>query len=142
MTGRESVSGASGGCLCGSVRFTVRGPMRPTAVACHCTTCRKFTGGLWIGTCAHRDHVAIEHGDTLTWYQSSPEGKRAFCALCGSSLFWEGDGEPHWSIAAGALDEPTGLRLAVHSWISESADFWSFDPEIPRKPGPSGLREP
>ncbi len=75
--------------------------------------------------CARREHVHIERGDT-----------------CGSSLFWEGDDEPLWSIAAGSLDEPTGLRLAVHSWTSESADYWSFDPGIPLKPGPSGLREP
>jgi len=133
---------ASGRCLCGSVKFSIRGPLRPTAVACHCTTCRRFTGGLWVGTSASRDHVDIERGETLTWYQSSPEGRRGFCGRCGSSLFWEGDGEPLWSIAAGSLDEPTGLKLAVHSWTAESADYWSFDPGIPRKPGPSGLKGP
>jgi len=133
---------ATGRCLCGAVRYSIRGPLRPTAVCCHCTTCRRFTGGLWIGTTAHRDHVDLERNETLNWYQSSPEGRRAFCGRCGSSLFWEGDGEPLWSIAAGSLDEPTGLKLAVHSWTAESADYWSFDPGIPRKPGPSGLREP
>jgi hypothetical protein len=133
---------ASGRCLCGSVRFAIRGPLRPNAVACHCRSCRRFTGGLWVGACAHRDHVEIEQGDTLHWYQSSRDAKRGFCARCGSSLFWEGDGEPLSSIAAGSLDEPTGLMLAVHSWTAEKADFWSFDPGIPRKPGPSGLRGP
>jgi len=133
---------ASGCCLCGAVRFRIVGPLRPTAVACHCTSCRRFTGGLWVGTCARREHVRIDQGDTLTWYQSSPDARRGFCRRCGSSLFWEGDNEPLWSIAAGSLDEPTGLALAVHSWTAESADYWSFDPGIPRKPGPSGLRGP
>ena len=142
MTENQAQVRASGRCLCGAVRFTIRGPLRPTAVACHCTSCRRFTGGLWVGTCAHREHVHIERGDTLTWFRSSPDAKRAFCGRCGSSLFWEGDDEPLWSIAAGSLDEPTGLKLAVHSWTAESADYWSFDPGIPRKPGPSGLRRP
>ena len=56
---------ATGRCLCGAVRFSIRGPLRSSAVACHCTTCRKFTGGLWVGTCARKEHVIIERGDTL-----------------------------------------------------------------------------
>ena len=142
MTVNQAEARATGRCLCGGVRFTIRGPLRSAAVACHCTTCRRFTGGLWVGTCACREHVDIERGETLTWYRSSPDARRAFCSRCGSSLFWEGDDEPLWSIAAGSLDEPTGLSLAVHSWTAESADYWSFDPGIPRRPGPSGLREP
>jgi hypothetical protein len=130
MTENQAEARATGRCLCGAVRFTVRGPLRSTAVACHCTSCRRFTGGLWVGTCARREHVQIECGDTLTWFRSSPDARRAFCGRCGSSLFWEGD------------DEPTGLKLAVHCWTAESADCGSFDPGIPRKPGPSGLREP
>ncbi|MEX1994410.1 MAG: GFA family protein [Steroidobacteraceae bacterium] len=133
---------ASGRCLCGGVRFAIRGALRQSAVACHCTTCRRFTGGLWVGTCARREHIVFECDKTLRWFRSSPDAQRAFCSRCGSSLFWEGDDEPLWSIAAGSLDEPTGLRLAVHSWTAESADYWSFDPGIPKTPGPSGLREP
>ncbi|MGH8134954.1 MAG: GFA family protein [Steroidobacteraceae bacterium] len=142
MTGKPADVRATGRCLCGAVRFSIRGPLRSSVVACHCTTCRKFTGGLWAGTCARKEHVIIERGDTLKWYRSSAEAQRGFCGNCGSSLFWEGDDEPLWSIAAGSLDEPTGLRLAVHSWTEESADYWSFDPAIPKVPGPSGLREP
>ena len=142
MANESSAIRATGRCLCGAVQFTIRGPLRPTAVACHCRTCRKFTGGLWVGTCVRTEHVVIERGDTLKWYRSSAEAQRAFCGDCGSSLFWQGDDAPLWSIAAGSLDEPTGLRLAVHSWTSESADYWSFAPDIPTRPGPSGLREP
>jgi hypothetical protein len=42
------------------------------AVACHCTSCRKFTGGI----CARKEHVFIERGDTLKWYRSSAEAQR------------------------------------------------------------------
>ena len=52
------------------------------------------------------------------------------------------DRGPLMSIAAGALKPPTGLRLAVHSWTARRADYWSFDPKLPRKKGPSGLGPP
>jgi hypothetical protein len=34
---------ATGGCLCGAVRYEVRGPLRPV-VYCHCTQCRRTSG--------------------------------------------------------------------------------------------------
>ena len=142
MTGPEPAVRATGRCLCGAVRYSIRGELRSEAVACHCTSCRRSSGGIWVTTAARREHVVIERGDALRWFRSSAWARRGFCGECGSSLFWEGDDEPAWSIAAGSLDEPTGLRLAVHSWTDESADYWSFDPGIPRKPGPSGLPRP
>src|SRR5918998_688452 len=33
----------TGGCLCGAVRYEVRGPLRPV-VDCHCTMCRRTSG--------------------------------------------------------------------------------------------------
>jgi hypothetical protein len=38
-------------------------------------TCRKFTGGIWVGTCARQEHIIIERGDTLKWYRSSAEAQ-------------------------------------------------------------------
>jgi hypothetical protein len=33
----------TGGCLCGAIRYEVRGPLRPV-VDCHCTMCRRTSG--------------------------------------------------------------------------------------------------
>ncbi|MBA3564256.1 MAG: GFA family protein [Gammaproteobacteria bacterium] len=116
--------------------------MRSTVTACHCRSCRRFTGGLWTGTVARQEHVVIEESGSLKWYQSSAHAKRAFCSNCGSSLFWQGLEEPLFSIAAGSLDEPTGLKLACHGWTSEAADYWDFSPDVPLRSGPSGLGPP
>jgi hypothetical protein len=133
---------AAGGCLCGAVRFTVRGPIRRTVTACHCSTCRRFSGGLFAGTVIARSSLALERDAGLKWYQSSEHGRRGFCGECGASLFGETEGEPLMAISAAALDEPTGLVLATQSWISECADFWRFGPEVLLKDGPSGLGGP
>ena len=34
---------ATSDCLCGVVRYEVRGPLRPV-IACHCTQCRRTSG--------------------------------------------------------------------------------------------------
>ena len=124
---------ASGQCLCGGVRYQVRGPLR-AVVECHCQTCRRFTGGLWNATAARREHVTFTEEGTLKWYQSSEHVKRGFCAECGSSLFWNRDDRPYLGITAGTLNEPTGLKLAARIFTADPADYYDFSPDIPRHP--------
>ncbi len=121
---------ASGQCLCGNVRYEVRGPLRPV-IECHCRTCRRFTGGLWNATAARRADVTIHEGGTLKWYRSSPAVRRGFCGNCGSSLFWSRDDRPYLGITAGTLNEPTGLKLAARIFTAETADYYHFSPDIP-----------
>ncbi len=77
----------SGGCLCGSVRYTVTNPAN-CVIHCHCSRCRKGHGGL-VTTCAivSRGTLVIEQGiDNLTTFAHPPEVKREFCRTCGCSL--------------------------------------------------------
>ena len=124
---------AAGQCLCGSVRYEVRGPLRPI-VECHCRTCRRFTGGLWHATAARRKDITLHDGGTLQWYQSSEHVQRGFCGQCGSSLFWNREDRPYLGITAGTLNEPTGLRLAARIFTSETGDYHDFSAELPQVP--------
>ena len=130
-----------GACLCGSVRFHFRGALRPTVSACHCRTCRKFSGGVFVSAAAWRKDLVLDRSRTLKWFRSSRWARRGFCSRCGSSLFWMPDHGPMMSIAAGALIEPTGLRLAAHGWTQYRADYWRFA-GVARKKGPSRLGPP
>ena len=112
----------TGGCLCGAVRFTVVGPMRPV-VACHCSQCRRASGNYVAATSAPRGAVDVA-GD-LAWFESSAEARRGFCPRCGSNLFWDGPGA-NLSIMAGALDQPTGLRLAGHIFCGDRGDWYDL----------------
>ncbi|MEO1143405.1 MAG: GFA family protein, partial [Pseudomonadota bacterium] len=70
-----------GSCNCGEITWEATGEMREI-VACHCSQCRKQTGLYYAATNVADDCLTV-HGESLTWYQSSPEAKRGFCNTCG-----------------------------------------------------------
>ena len=103
-----ALPGRTGGCLCGAVRYEVRGALRPV-VMCHCTQCRRMTGHVMAATGARHADFRLLSEDGLGWYASSAEARRGFCTRCGSTLFWQGVGRDYVSIAAGTLDDSSGL---------------------------------
>ncbi len=132
----------SGRCLCGEVQYEVRGALRPV-IACHCNTCRRFTGGIWMATAARREHLTILGEGSLSWYQSSARARRGFCAHCGANLFLDHAGRPYRVITAGTLNKPTGLNLAVHIFTDEAGDYYELTDDVQKNPdGRHGLRDP
>jgi len=125
---------ATGGCLCGAVRYEVRGPLRQV-VACHCEQCRRTSGHFVAATAARHEHFRLVKPDGLTWYRSSAEARRGFCRNCGSSLFWEPDDRRHISIMAGTLDRPTGLAMAGHLFAAAADDYYRITDGLPQFPG-------
>ncbi|MEO8738198.1 MAG: GFA family protein [Casimicrobiaceae bacterium] len=123
---------ASGGCLCGAVRFEVSGELRHV-IMCHCTMCRKAHGHVGAYTATAKDALRITQARGLRWYASSPIARRGFCAACGSSLFWEPAAKDYVSIAAGALDNPAGLATALQIHVDSAGDYYPIDPSIPQR---------
>jgi hypothetical protein len=115
-------TGHTGGCLCGAVRYEVRGALRPI-VMCHCGQCRRMTSHLMAATAARKRDFHLADGAPVQWYDSSSEARRAFCARCGSTLFWQGAGRDFLSIAAGTLDEPDGLEIVCHIHVADKAPY-------------------
>jgi hypothetical protein len=122
---------ATGGCLCGAVRYEVSGPLRDI-VACHCGMCRRQTGSFVHATAARLAEFRVTEARGLAWYRSSPAAQRGFCRLCGSSLFWQAAGQPTVSIMAGSLDSTDGLRLAEHICVADKAGYYRLDDGLPQ----------
>ena len=121
----------TGGCLCGSVRYEARAALRPI-VMCHCTQCRRMTGHCLAATAArHADFRLLAQGE-LHWYASSAEGRRGFCARCGSTLFWQGAGRDYISIAAGTLDDDHGLQVAWHIFVGDKGAYYEIRDAAPQ----------
>ncbi|MGF1609653.1 MAG: GFA family protein [Kiloniellales bacterium] len=134
MSNQQARASHGGGCLCGAVRYLVRGPLRPV-VACHCSQCRRSSGHFVAATACRREHLEITGPDDLAWYRSSPGARRGFCQRCGSSLFWQSEGNPNTSIMAGTLDQPTGLTTAVHIFVEDAGDYYEVPQDAPHIEG-------
>jgi hypothetical protein len=81
---------ATGSCLCGTVRYTIRGEA-VRFYHCHCSRCRKATGT------GHATNLMVAPADSLTWTSGGdllasyrvPEAERfrtCFCPQCGSQM--------------------------------------------------------
>jgi hypothetical protein len=127
----------TGGCLCGGVRYRVRGRLRPV-VNCHCGQCRRTHGHFAAYTTASKVMLELLEEAGLRWYGSSPGVRRGFCGTCGGSVFWERADGPTVSIAAGTLDAPTGLATVGHIYTAEAGDYYAVVDGLPRFAGSDG----
>ena len=125
---------ATGRCLCGAVRYEVRGSLRDV-VNCHCEECARWNGGVGAYAAASAGDLVIT-GASLRWIESprSDRGaRRGFCGECGSSLFWDPSDSDSISIAAGTLDRPTGLQTVGHWYTHQLGDYYRLPADgLPR----------
>jgi hypothetical protein len=122
---------ASGGCLCGAVRYQVRGALRPV-IFCHCRSCRRSSGHFVAATACARNELVVTVGDALRWYDSSSWARRGFCSRCGSNLFWEPKGKDYVSIMAGSLDSDAGLTAREHIFVGEAGGYYRIGDGLPQ----------
>ncbi len=133
MTDGDACGAKGGGCLCGSVRYEITGPMRPV-LACHCTQCLRTHGHYASYTSVRLDDIAIHGEQDLAWYTSSDIARRGFCRVCGSRLFWECFGRGDLAVAAGTLDIPTGLSTIAHIFVDDRSDYYEIPEDIEQWP--------
>lgn len=108
-----------GGCLCGAVRFTARVHKREVR-PCACQQCQRQNGGPWFDVPSSAD---IDWQGLPTVYRSSDHATRGFCKRCGSTLYWQQDGEEP-ALSHGAMDEPDGWRLLALEYPEELPDAY------------------
>src|SRR5436305_10649265 len=100
----------TGGCLCGSVRYSCEADPVVQA-ACHCADCQRQTGSPFsVVVGVPREAFTVE-GDTLASFSTTGEDhgretQRNFCSACGSPLFSLSPLAPEIVlIKAGSLDD-------------------------------------
>jgi hypothetical protein len=128
-----------GSCLCGAVRFEVTAPFL-RANYCHCSRCRKHSGAgaLAQGRVPREGFHLLSGEDVIEAYRPDAGMTKAFCRVCGSSLFggtWPDGREV--SIRLGALDDDPSIRPQYHSFVASTA-AWEQVPDdgLPRFDGP------
>ncbi|MBT2263380.1 GFA family protein [Rhodococcus erythropolis] len=104
---------------------------------CHCGDCRRWHGSLCAGSVVQRHQLDVSPDASLSWFKnptSERHASRAFCSTCGSSLFWVPEEGHLVCIAAGTLDQPSGLKRTRHLFVSQWADYWSYQGDLPGHP--------
>lgn len=121
----------AGGCLCGAIRFTASAIT--DAGYCHCATCRRHSGApVSAYATVPGDRFEITRGEPAL-YPSSERGRRAFCAACGSVLWFADDRE--LSINLGALDDPAAVEPRVHIYIESQLPWLEHGDLLPAYEG-------
>jgi hypothetical protein len=116
-----------GGCLCGDIRFEIKGPIH-FPHTCSCKMCQRHSGSLtqvWVEV--PRDQVTWTGtaGKPATW-RSSAGSSRAFCKTCGSTI-GAIDDKPVVAFTIGTFDSNTRQELMPqsHSFRAKRPKWWS-----------------
>lgn len=102
-----------GGCLCGAVRYVLKGEPRAVAI-CHCTHCQKQSGSVLSFNVVIREADYEQSGETKVYVDQGDSGQpvyRHFCGRCGSPIFTTVAEAPGKVVVrAGTLDSLEGLQ--------------------------------
>lgn len=113
----------TGACACGAVRYEVTGELTKVTF-CHCSKCRRWHGHVGAYTAVERAGFRLVEQRGLKWHAVNATVRRGFCGECGSSLFWDEDGDARMSLCAGTLDAPTGLVPKAHIYVGSQGDYY------------------
>ena len=122
----------AGGCLCGAIRFAVRGEALLTAL-CHCSICRRAAGAPAVAWAMFPlEAFRLERG-ALAVYASSPGVARGFCGRCGTTLSFMADFIPGLiDLTIASFDEPAALPPQLHMWERKRLPWLVLGDDLPR----------
>lgn len=132
------MSEMSGGCLCGTVRFTAS-DVETDYYACHCGMCRRWSGGPFLG--ASVAGVRFEGEESISVCESSKWAERGFCSRCGSNLFFRAKSPVHYVMCVGAFDDAGAFRLVGEIYIDHKAGGYDFAGDLSRQTEAEFLEE-
>jgi len=122
------MSDKTGGCLCGAVRFNLTDPTERFG-ACHCEMCRRWTGSALLEFAHPRAAMTLEGEDDIATRQTSDWAERAWCAKCGSGLWYRltYPGAPdELQLPIGLLDDPNGMNFDSEIFIDCKPDSYAY----------------
>jgi hypothetical protein len=131
------MTGMTGGCFCGNLRYSVNAEPLFSAV-CHCKSCQKQTGSAFrIVVAAPRVAVSLK-GAQRTHTRMGDSGQQVinrFCPDCGSTAVIEPAAFPKISIIpAGTLDETSWLKPAMEIYCDDAQSWVQLGGGMQRVP--------
>ena len=111
------------------MRFTAR--LTGTSFgACHCPMCRKWTGSALLGITVPADNIEWQGAEHIAKRQSSGWGERAWCADCGSPVWFRVTVDSPYAgtieLPVGTFDNANGLTMTNEIYIDFKPDSYAF----------------
>jgi hypothetical protein len=122
----------TGGCHCGAIRYEVTGDPFTHAI-CHCTDCRRHAGAPMVSwTMYPVGSLRVTRG-TPKVYVSSEQGRRHFCADCGTGLFYFNDSmlPDIVDVQSATYDDPDAVPARAHIQVAERIRWMASAHELP-----------
>lgn len=122
-----------GTCLCQAVGIHAQG-MSNELGACHCSMCRKWAGGPFMGVdCGTQ--VTFQGEDKIAVFDSSGWAERGFCKQCGTHLFYRLKANGQYIVPAGLFDQGAAFVFDHQVFIDEKPAYYSFANETKNMTG-------
>ena len=124
----ESNAVVQGGCLCGQIRYEIRGGLGRPGV-CHCKNCQRQSGSAFSTLAVvNREHFTIVEGEPALYTDnetsSGAKVSRYFCGNCGSPIYSDMENRADIvAVKAGTLDDTSYYKPTYHLWC-ESRQSW------------------
>ncbi|AQS62203.1 hypothetical protein AGRHK599_LOCUS740 [Rhizobium rhizogenes] len=132
----DELTGFSGGCQCGAVRYRIKGGLRYPHL-CHCRTCQKASGNYFMPLAASTlTQFEMTRGEA-SWFRSSDHVRRGFCGRCGTPLFYDVPGADFINITLGSLDEPQRVKPEAQSNLAGKMHWFAELDGLPVEPEPA-----
>jgi len=122
-----------GSCLCGAVRITAKN-MNKNVGACHCTMCRKWTGGPLMAVDCGSD-VSFDGEENISVFNSSDWAERGFCKNCGNHLFYKLKEKNQYIMPVGLFDNDDAFVFDHQIFIDEKPSYYCFSNETKNMTG-------
>lgn len=122
-----------GTCICGKVKVTVK-TLSTKVGACHCGTCRKWTGGPLLAVDCGTE-VSFNDSKQITEYASSEWASRGFCSACGTHLYYKLKHNSQHIMPVGLFDIDASLELDHQIFIDKKPAYYDFANETKNMTG-------
>ena len=131
----------TGGCLCGSVRYTCASD--PVfSLDCHCKDCQRSSGGAYVPAMVFAAANVEVTGTPMYYARKGDSGRtieRGFCPQCGAGLFAKLEVAPgQLVIRAGSLDDASRFDPKVNFFVASAQPWDEMNaalPKVARAPG-------
>ena len=123
----------SGQCLCGKVKVKAQSASNHVH-ACHCSTCRRWSGGPLLAVDCDQD-VTIEGEDDVRVFDSSEWAERGFCHQCGTHLFYRLKPTGQYIIPVDLFDDLEQISFESQIFTDQKPGYYEFANETTMKTG-------